>query len=341
MSCGSQPPLPGNLRDGTQEPTYDPRMTTTPSALISAFDQWDRAGRRSQGAFRWTPRAWQRAFTDASAPALPGVDLAAAIRTIAAACESILGDSQLIDRQVVTRLHTPEDLDPGAATEPSQNVVTAFIAAMIWGYGATGYGPFRTRRVLAADEHVVEHLLGIAKIAQDPEQGGLHAFQQIDKARGTASGYLKYLGPAFGTKFLYFLTAAADGVAPTPVMDAVVRRWFTRETEVRLITSRWHTSSYSMYLDSLDTWALDLSNRSDGPALGRGDVELLIFASSRGDASAWTAADALASEDLSTDQLLDLLQSDVQKLAETRGERGPQLLQELVEWVSEADSSAE
>lgn len=310
-------------------------MTTLPSALSTAFDRWARAGRPDQGAFRWTPRAWERAFTVASSPSHPGVDVAATIETIARACESAHGDPVRIDRRVITALHAPEILD----ADPAQNVVAAFVAAMIWGYGAAGYGPFRTLRVLSADEHVVEHLLSIAKTAQDPEQGGLSAFRQIDEARSADSAYLKYLGPAFGTKFLYFLTAAARSVEPTPVMDAVVRRWFTREAKTPLVTSRWHTPSYSTYLESLDAWALELSARSDGAALGRADVELLIFAFARGDVAGWAVADALAPEDLSTDQLLDLLQSDVQKLAETRGDRGPQLLQELAGWVTEADAS--
>ena len=70
--------------------------------------------------------------------------------------------------------------------------------------------------------------------------------------------YLKYLGPAFGTKFLYFLTAASNDVDTTPVLDAVIRRWFTKHAEVKLYTAWWDLDSYSRYLGLLGEWRTQL-----------------------------------------------------------------------------------
>jgi hypothetical protein len=77
-----------------------------------------------------------------------------------------------------------------AATTP-QEALLAFLAAMIWGYGPVGYGPYRTARVLRENPDAAGRLAGIARIAR--EEGGLAAFRHVE-ARP-----LRYLGVAFGT----------------------------------------------------------------------------------------------------------------------------------------------
>ena len=42
------------------------------------------------------------------------------------------------------------------------DAVRVFVAAMVWGYGRVGYGPFRTARVLAENSSAPEVLLEAA-----------------------------------------------------------------------------------------------------------------------------------------------------------------------------------
>jgi len=314
-------------------------MTTLPASLIDAHAGWIQADRPEQGNFRWRPQAWERRFSRGEG--VKSIDLEQSVRSIStAAAAKFDGDGSLIDRELVSKLHAPETLRPDGADDP-QAVATAYIAAMVWGYGTTGYGPYRTERVLTTDPDAVQHLCEVAAIAQDPDRGGIASFATIAEQKN--GEFLKFLGPAFGTKFLYFLTAAAPGVTMTPVMDAVVRRWFAAEADISLNTTWWDTTSYQRYLDALDAWSTALAIGFDDSPLQRDQVELLIFASARGDDSSWTpATESITFEDVTTDQLLELLQEDIAELAEkNQSSRGPELLTALADWVSENDMSGE
>jgi hypothetical protein len=62
---------------------------------------------------------------------------------------------------------------------------------MPWGHGPVGYGPWRTARILQERFHSSDRL---AKVAQHlTHWGALDAYD--------------LLGPAFGTKYLYLLSA--------------------------------------------------------------------------------------------------------------------------------------
>ena len=304
-------------------------MATLPESLKTEFSRWASYGARPQQEFTWRPRSWRHGFEKRSLD-LPGVDLLSAVETIAEAAGGSSEDrAASIDREIVKSLHAPEVLRPGGDSQ-AQAVVTAFIASMIWGYGTTGYGPYRTARVLGTDPDVVSHLVAAARTAQDPNQGGYVAFHEIGEGRDNDPAYLKYLGPAFGTKFLYFLTAAADAVPVTPVMDAVVRRWFWREAEVWLNVTSWKSTSYMDYLSLLDTWREALAPENGGKAPSRDQVEHVIFAIERGD------LDELP-EEFTADQLLDMLQSDIEQLDDERGgTEGMTLFTQLSEWVTES-----
>ena len=317
---------------------YYALMTTIPDSLATTYTRWAALDRRPQGTFPWRPGSWANRFSRDDAPQLEGINLGAAIKDIADASRKAFGgDRDRIDRTVVEGFHSPTMLRVTDGSPNPQAVVTAFIAAMIWGYGTSGYGPYRTVRVLSTDLHAVKHLVEIARIAQDPAQGGLAAFAEIAAQRAAGDPYLKYLGPAFGTKFLYFLTAASDEVETTPVLDAVVRRWFRDEAHETLYTAWWDPDSYAKYLGLLDEWRERLPAATGSKALKREDVELLIFASARGDAGSWlTGDDLVLPEELGLDELLDAVRIEIDQLA-TRprddSQEGPDLLRQLIEWV--------
>ncbi len=252
-------------------------MTRIPSSLLEALDRWQGGGYPPQPRFLWRPATWERRFTRADASTLEGIDLAQAVGAVSEATQAAEdGRLHRIDRTIVTSLHAPEILMPGDGEHDARAVVTAFLAAMIWGYGTTGYGPYRTSRVLASDPDVVKHLIDVASRAQGSPNGGEDAFRHIAEHRGQAD-YLKYLGPAFGTKFLYFLTAASEVADTTPVMDAVVRRWFRSEADISLTTGSWDTESYQTYIGCLDEWREQMPTGRGGNRLERVDLELLIF----------------------------------------------------------------
>ena len=187
-----------------------------------------------------------------------------------------------------------------------------FLLAMLWGYGLVGYGPFRTRRILDRPEAAAE-LLEVARVAQS--DGGRAAFKLIaDRRNAGGRSFLKWLGPAFGTKYIYFLTAKSNPQEPAPVMDAVVYRWFRKHAPDRkLRVDFWHTQSYEQFLNSLNEWASDISQRF-GQEIRVDDVEYLIFAEgSRFEGNdwseAWEAEQRAASPSLLFDQLRALANS--------------------------------
>jgi hypothetical protein len=67
---------------------------------------------------------------------------------------------------------------------------------MVWGYGRTGYGPFRTARVLEENAEAGAILQEAAR--QVRSNGGPAAFSWLADHR------LRGLGVSFATKFLYF-----------------------------------------------------------------------------------------------------------------------------------------
>lgn len=165
----------------------------------------------------------------------------------------------------------PEPIDRAEATRHAAHARTAesaqqaFLAAMIWGYGPVGYGPWRTARVLTDNTRAAERLAEVARIAQD--HGGAAAFRDL------ADKPLRYLGVAFGTNYLRFVTAAESSQhTSTPILDAVVRRWLITHARTRLNIDDWRPSTYDRYLALLTSWATELDLTAD-------KVEELIFRS--------------------------------------------------------------
>ncbi|MFD2467497.1 8-oxoguanine DNA glycosylase OGG fold protein [Amycolatopsis silviterrae] len=209
--------------------------TPVPAALTSTVRRWREEGEPAQPAVRWSRDAWRKHFPDRHAflDALP----------------------DRVDRAEATR-HAAHATTPAGAEQ-------AFLAAMIWGYGRVGYGPWRTARVLSENPDAPARLAEVALVAR--EHGGLAAFRDL------ASGPLRYLGVAFGTKYLRFVTAAA-GQASAPILDAVVRRWLATHTGLRLTIDEWRPASYEKYVALLTSWSVQLGLAAD-------TVEELIFRS--------------------------------------------------------------
>ncbi|MFJ7213664.1 hypothetical protein [Amycolatopsis sp. NPDC098790] len=230
-------------------------------ALETAVQRWRDRGEPSQPPSRWSPESWLRHFPQHHSflNALP----------------------ERIDRAEATRRAAHATTADGAER--------AFLVAMIWGYGPVGYGPWRTARVLAENPRAVQRLADVARVAQ--ARGGVAAFRDLAGRR------LRYLGVAFGTKYLRFVTVAlsSDHVGP-PILDAGVRRWLVTHAGVYLNIDEWRPSVYERYVALLASWSAELALTAD-------TVEELIFRSAISQTGSafwgeeWLRADEPASQE--------------------------------------------
>jgi hypothetical protein len=223
--------------------------------LTSAVRRWRERGEPSQQASRWSRDSWRKQFPRHRSflDALP----------------------EQIDRIEATR-HAAHAVTPEGAE-------LAFLVAMIWGYGRVGYGAWRTARVLAENPHAVDRLAEVARVAQD--HGGLAAFDDL------AGKPLRYLGVAFGTKYLRFVTAAqSSNRASAPILDAVVRRWLATHAGLRLTIDEWRPAVYGEYVALLTLWSTKLDLTAD-------TVEELIFRSATSQEGAAQRSEQRANSD--------------------------------------------
>jgi len=205
-----------------------------PVALRELLQRWEAAGRPLQGPTSWPVRSWQAWFPEHSEylGSLPNpITRAHCI----AACHEGLGQ--------------PDD------------VVHGFLAAMVWGYGRVGYGPFRTARVLRENDAVTSTLAEAARIART--DGGPQAFEWLSRHR------LRGLGVAFATKYLFFCAAGRDG-APALILDRLVRRWLEQNADWALSLD-WRVPDYRAYVETVTAWATEVGR---DPA----ELEYLMFA---------------------------------------------------------------
>jgi hypothetical protein len=88
---------------------------------------------------------------------------------------------------------------------------------------------------------------------------------------GTAR--LHRLGPAIGTKFLYFCSPTGGG--PALILDRLVARWLRENVRVAFNEFRWSVSTQERYLETRFSWADDLALTAD-------ELEFCIFSAQAG-----------------------------------------------------------
>ena len=204
-----------------------------------------------QRGFDWNAESWRVALAD---------------------CPDVLDQlkelPKKINRDEVCRLVT-SNLIRGA-------VLPAFVTAMIWGYGTAGYGPARVRWVLTGVRGKVAmgvpvrtdvgaRLKDAVQIVRT--EGAIEGFRHMNNA-----GHIKYLGPAFFTKWLYFASAASgpDDAQAAPILDKQVKDWLANKAGVGL--NIYKTNDYSRYVALLKEWGSQ-TDKERTPA----QVEKAIF----------------------------------------------------------------
>lgn len=181
--------------------------------------RWRGEGCPAQPGIRWRREQWLAAFPEHAA-------------TFAALPEEL-------DRAAVELAVNPlPETEPGA--------VSAFFVVMAWGFAETNYGPYRVSRMLSSTGPTAPARLLQATHAVRRD-GPSAAYRTLASA-----ARIKYLGPAFGTKFLFFQSA---GHPRALILDGVVSRWLVANCDVRLNATRWSLATYERYLALMRTWA--------------------------------------------------------------------------------------
>jgi hypothetical protein len=202
-------------------------MTVVPSSVQSLIETWRSDNRPRQEGIRWPRDRW--------------------MTRLPAFSRSLRELPDTIDRTAVRAAVGRPSESGGAAT-------AAFVVSMVWGYGTVGYGPFRVERVLRPSD-AGARLREVAAAARD--ETGVDAYRLMANA-----ARLPWLGPAFGTKFLYFC-AEPDSPAPPLILDRLVAQWLVQNDALVLRATAWSTTTYERYLNSMYEWSDELALRPD------------------------------------------------------------------------------
>ncbi len=171
-----------------------------------------------------------------------------------------------IDRDGVKQLAEAED------------ALATFVASQVWGHGPSGYGPYRVAVTLGLTESpsqkgsVFDSRHDTLERAQRLclEEGGVEAYRFL-----VNEGKLPLLGPAFLTKYLFFVGSQPLGSPRPLVLDAVVRKSIEKHARDSLARSFGRTEYYESYLALVEGVVGHLS--LGGTECSAEDVELALF----------------------------------------------------------------
>ena len=134
---------------------------------------------------------------------------------------------------------------------------------MIWGYGDLGYGSYRVKKMFSTpgfQERI--------NLSYELASTGLvmEAYEYLSKNK------VQQLGPAFGTKWLSFVSPSAQ---PAPIYDSFIAMWVNKFAkrefgEVSTSSEVWSKKTYGTYFE----WMISKSNEF---ALKPDELELVIF----------------------------------------------------------------
>lgn len=142
----------------------------------------------------------------------------------------------------------------------SGRVLSAFVPAMVWGWGTTsGRGALRTRWILTEIGDRSQSPVPFPVVASVSER--LEAGAQAAREAGPEEAYrlmynegaIKHFGRSYFTKWLYFASAleGPDDAAAAPILDDKITDWLGKEADLYLDKS---TASYAQYLELLACW---------------------------------------------------------------------------------------
>lgn len=227
--------------------------TPCPAAVSQLVTSWVDAGRPGQAPITWRRDRWVASQGEASR--YPHV---ASFRSVLEALPNPIGRDDV-------RAYARHAIDsPTDAAE-------AFVASMVWGFGRTGYAVFRTNRILATSPDAADRLHHIAKVLSD--EGPVEGYRAMANQQR-----LKWLGPAFGTKYLHFCSGPKH---PALVLDDLAATWLNQHCGTKLRPTRWSIRQYEQYLTNMAVWSAGRCTPTE--------LEILVFTdeASRRDGNQW------------------------------------------------------
>jgi hypothetical protein len=237
----------GGAQQGSSAPVGQPSLDRALEELRGVTSEWRRRGSPPQGPTEWRKPDWIRSFPDHA--------------------RFLHKQPRVLDRTAVAEGATSANVDRAAAE-------SAFILSKAWGEGKNGYGCSRALESFDQTPNIGDRLVTIARTLQN--DGALAAY-----ARMCDDGDCRIfnLGPAFGTKFLYF--AQPPTMRPRALIhDRIVAKWLRERAGLYLGSDVWSVARYATYIDHMHRWAEALECEPD-------EVELNIFRSSLPPTSRW------------------------------------------------------
>lgn len=150
--------------------------------------------------------------------------------------------------------------------------VRAFIATQIWGYGTTGYGPFRLREALSHSDLPLALVQAKERLCLGEPVEAFRALCVDQK--------IPWTGTSFGTKYLYF----TDPLGKALILDRIVAGWLQTHAGL-VVRGQRDAQHYANWLVHAESWAQELRLTPDR-------VEMLIFTDGLGEDSSWRPAAA-------------------------------------------------
>jgi hypothetical protein len=241
--------FPGSTR--TTAAKAERGLAGTPASALGVLrglvQDWRERGSPPQRAIKWRQADWMAAFPEHR--------------------DSLGRLPSSLDRDVVRRVAAKAPKDPGEAK-------FAFLVVKAWGEGDNGYGPFRAGESLDVTSEPGARLMAVAQTLI--ARGAMAAYERLSD-RGDCRIFS--LGPAFGTKFLYF--CQPDDQRPRALIhDKNVSDWLRDNAGLNLPSTSWSERRYRAYLAQMQSWAEDLGCSPD-------DIELCMFRSVLGSGNQW------------------------------------------------------
>lgn len=166
-----------------------------------------------------------------------------------------------------------QDLFDLAADPSPQGRVRLLVAVYAWGTGRSAFLVGRRARTFtktAPLDLVGERLVRAADLLTT--SGPVAAYQSMLPRQ---PNHVKYLGPAFFTKYLYFTAGFPTAVKPQPlILDKYVALALNRHYGWSLRTTGWSSSDYGRYLDLAAEKA-----QAAGPGHSAAGFEMALFES--------------------------------------------------------------
>jgi hypothetical protein len=203
--------------------------------LIGLVGTWQSTGSPEQEGFDWTASRdnWLKAFP--------------------AEAKFIQGLRAEVDRQTVRDV----------CKSQKYGIREKFLAAMIWGYGNRGYGPYRVTQMLN-QSNSEEILINVYELCKSGEPKEAYQFLKSNRIR--------ILGPSYGSKFINFCTPREIGA---PIYDSLISTWidsYAKEEFAGLSTrsESWNSKTYNRYWDWVKIHSDSLNCFAD-------QIELVLF----------------------------------------------------------------